>query len=93
MKFDWDPAKDALNKAKHGIDFTDASTVFDDPWHVVVDSTRSEFDERRAKAVGRAGPHIVTVIFTDRDDRRRIISARRASRDERRAYHQGTTPP
>lgn len=91
MEFDWDPTKNETNATKHGIGFTVASTVFDDPFHFVKDATRPEHGERREKAVGRAGPYIVAVIYTERGDARRIISARRASRNERREYRQGAT--
>jgi hypothetical protein len=89
MRFDWDDAKQAINEAKHGISFVDAATVFDDPAHVVEDSTRPEYGEDRRKAIGTVSGRVVAVIVTDREGRRRIISARRARPDERRHYHQG----
>jgi uncharacterized DUF497 family protein len=64
--------------------------VFDDPAILTVDVTKPEYREERTKAVGRlVSGWVVAVIFTDRDDVRRIISARRARRDERRAYDSG----
>lgn len=86
---EWDPAEDASNRQKHGIGFVDAATVFGDPYRVVEDSTRPEHGEERRKTIGRMGAIVVVVISTDRDGRRRIISARRASQDERRRYDQG----
>jgi len=53
-----------------------------------VDSSKPEHEEERRRVIGRMGPLILTVVFTDRDDRRRIISARRASRHERARYEQ-----
>lgn len=85
--FDWDPNKDVANFAKHGIEFSDAITVFDDPYHFIKDSTRPEYGEVRFRAVGRVGKVIVTVIFTDRGESRRIISARRARTNERAEYY------
>jgi uncharacterized DUF497 family protein len=88
MDFEWDPAKDAANEEIHGIALEDARSVFRDPQHLIEDSTRLEHGERRSKAIGRIGPLMVTVIFTDRAAVRRIISARRARRDERERYRQ-----
>ncbi len=93
MGFEWDDIKEAANVGKHGIRFDEAATVFDDPNVYVEDATRAEFGERRWKAIGSVGPALVAVIFTVRGDRRRIISARRAKRDERRSYDQGATAP
>jgi uncharacterized DUF497 family protein len=87
MQFEWDDDKDANNAQKHGISFVDAVTVFDDPFHLEEDSSRPEHGEERRKAIGIAGAYFVTVIYTDRDKKRRIISARRARRSERAQYH------
>ena len=83
MDFEWDPLKDGTNEDKHGISFDDAKAVFLDAQHLIEDATRPEHGERRSKAIGRIGSAIVAVIFTDRGDYRRLISARRAKRDER----------
>jgi uncharacterized protein len=88
LEFEWDPAKGAINEKKHRISFDDAKSVFVDPQHLEEDSTRPEHGERRSRAIGRFGTAIVTVIFTTRGDRRSIISARRARRDERERYRQ-----
>lgn len=90
MEFEWDAVKEAINRQKHGIGFADAAIVFDDPRHLVEDSTKPEHGEWRGKAIGRMGQIVVTVVFTDREGRRRIISARRARKDERTRYDQGT---
>jgi uncharacterized DUF497 family protein len=70
-----------------------AATVFDDPDHLEEDGTRPEHGEERRRAIGKGGEVIVTVIFTDRPDRRRIISARRARNDERERYDQSKAAP
>lgn len=85
-EFDWDPAKREINLQKHEIDFVDAVAVFRDTQHIREDTTRPEHGEQRTKAIGRAGSMLICVIYTDRGDRRRIISARRARRDERERY-------
>ena len=87
--FDWDPAKNDSNAIKHGVTFSEATHVFDDPRHFDVDNTRPEFDEERRKAVGRVGTRLIAVIYTIRGDQLRIISARKAGQDERREYRQG----
>jgi putative transcriptional regulator len=66
MEFEWDPAKEEINKQKHGLSFLDAIAVFDDPFHIEEESVRPELGERRLKAIGRVGAVILTVIFTDR---------------------------
>jgi uncharacterized DUF497 family protein len=78
--------KDAANTEKHGITFDDAKSVFADPQHLEEESTQSWPGERRRLAIGQLGGVIVTVIYTDRSGARRIISARRARRDERERY-------
>lgn len=88
MQFDWDPAKNDSNEIKHGISFLDALAVFDDPSHIVEDITKGEYGESRNKAIGKIGSRFFTVIFTDRDANRRIISVRRSRTDERRKYGQ-----
>ena len=88
LEFEWDPAKDEANAFKHGIAFDDAKAIFDDPQLLIEDTTRPEHGERRSKAIGRLESVILAVIFTVRGDRRRIISARRARRDERERYRQ-----
>jgi uncharacterized DUF497 family protein len=78
MEFDWDPAKEAANIGKHGITFNDAATVFDDPLHLTEDSSRPEHGEERRLAIGVVAGRLITVVYNDRDDRRRIFPARRA---------------
>ncbi len=82
--FEWDDVKFEANIAKHGIDFTDAIAIFDgNKWETP--SVKS--DEERVKAVGYCEGILLSVIYTWRGRKRRIISARRAKRNERRKYH------
>ena len=84
--FEWDEAKRRQNLAKHDIDFADAGRVFkSNPLRY--DVSRSEDRERRYCAVGEVDGDILTVIYTWRGSVCRITSARRARRDERRAYY------
>lgn len=88
MKFEWDAEKAAANIEKHGISFVAATAVFDDPARIEENSTRPEYGEMRVKAIGRIGMElVVVVVYTDREDKCRIISARVAGKDEREAYN------
>jgi uncharacterized DUF497 family protein len=79
--------KNLSNKNKHGIDFVDAIAVFDDPNRLEENSTKTEYGEIRTKVIGMmANVLIATVIYTDRSQCKRIISARPASKNERKRY-------
>lgn len=79
MQFEWDPAKNAKNLAKHGIDFPAASLVFDGPYRRV---SSDRDGEARWKAIGIVNGRAITVVYTMRGELIRIISARRARANE-----------
>lgn len=90
MRFEWDPEKDAMNLAKHGIDFETATAVFDDPFHLSRADLGS-YGEERWQSVGVVDAVLfLLVVYTVRgeDDEEyiRIISARSAEPYERRQY-------
>ena len=89
MEFEWDDAKAARNLARHHIDFLDAIEVFLDPFRVELEDDRAEYGELRLKTVGMVNGTVTVVVFTPRGKRTRIISARKAKPNERRAYHEG----
>ena len=89
MEFEWDPAKNASNFRKHRISFEEARAVFDDPDEVEWICSDPDDDEERYMMVGRIGWKIVSVVYTERGDRIRLISAREANHFERREYRQG----
>ena len=89
MQFEWDEAKAARNLARHGIDFDEASEVFFDPLHIEIEDVRFEYGERRMKAIGEFRGRLFVVVFTQRQDAVRIISARKAEPYERREYREG----
>jgi hypothetical protein len=94
MEFEWDAEKAASNLAKHGVTFPEAMTVFGDPLEsVIADPDRSE-DECRFLSMGlsAAGRLLVVVAYTERQDRIRIISARKATPRERRQYESTVSP-
>ena len=90
MIFEWDRRKAASNRAKHGISFEEAATVLGDPLGRIVDDPRHSDAEQRYVLLGnsRAG-RLVTVMFTERGEAIRIISARPATRRERSDYEEG----
>jgi uncharacterized DUF497 family protein len=83
-KFSWDDQKNNSNQEKHKISFEDAIDIFNDPDRINYKSTRK--GEQRFKTIGKAFQAIIIVIFTTRKLVVRIISARRASKKERREY-------
>ena len=89
MRFSGDARKSAANFAERGFDFAFATLVFDGPTLERVDD-RTDYGEPRIIAIGLADGLHLTVVYTDRvgarDTLRRIISARRSNRRERRAY-------
>ena len=85
--FEWDEAKNRANLQRHGINFERASQVFDRPIRQFEDDRR-DYGERRYRCVGIVDDELFTVIYTWRNGVVRIISARRARRDERRDYRQ-----
>jgi uncharacterized DUF497 family protein len=87
MEFDWDELKREANILKHGIDFVDAIEIFAN-WFIETEDRRRDYGERRFVATGQAQGETLRVVYTSRGDRCRIISARRARRNERRAYHE-----
>ena len=76
------------NIAKHAIDFADAAQVFDGQIRVR-EERRRDYGEDRFSALGEADGRLLYVVYTRRSDRIRIISARRAGRDEREEYYKG----
>ena len=90
MEFEWDPAKAARNLTKHGVAFQEAATVFGDPLAMTYDDPDHSRDEDRFLTFGYSSANrLLVVSHTDRGDRTRIISAREATRQERRQHEEG----
>lgn len=84
-RFEWDADKDLANRRKHGISFEEAATIFDGPMLSLEDD--SDPREVRERSYGLIGGLVVgCVIHTDRDDTIRIISARKATPNERKLF-------
>jgi len=89
VEFEWDGAKAASNLDKHGVGFEEALTVFDDPLATIFDDEEHSNREPREIIVGHSDQgRLVLVIFTERSERVRIISARPATRRERTDYEE-----
>ena len=88
MEFEWDNDKNSSNKIKHGFDFMDAISVFNDPCRIEVEDLRKDYGERRFIMTGKVEPRRLqlVVVYTLRGDKYRIISVRRASYEERELY-------
>jgi uncharacterized protein len=86
MKFEFDPAKSAANKAKHGVDFVEAQDIWLDRYAGFSEAVHR--GEARFAVTGLIGEKLWTAIFVERSERYRIISVRRARRDEVEAYEQ-----
>ncbi|MGO9449775.1 MAG: BrnT family toxin [Candidatus Binataceae bacterium] len=85
MEFEWDPNKAANNFSKHGVRFAEAATVFED--EAALTMADDDPDEERFLALGLGSMgRILVVVYTTREDRIRIISARKATRQERSQY-------
>lgn len=90
--FEWDDVKAEANRRKHGVSFETAVLAFSDPFAVEWIDARESHGEERTILVGLAGGGVLTVVYAERGDRVRIISARRATRYEQDLYHQQRTP-
>ena len=88
MDSEWDEAKREANIAKHGIDFVAVVKIFDGQF-IETEDRRQNYGEQRYQAFGEVEAGVMQVVYTWRDNRRRIISARRARRNERGAYYAG----
>ena len=88
MQWTWDTDKDLENFLKHGIRFATAQLVFQDFYRVTEEDPHP--DEERWRTTGMIGPSVIMVIHTwPQENPGRIISARSATRHERRTYEEG----
>ena len=87
LTFEWDSRKARSNLSKHGVSFETASTVFGDIFSLTIPDPDHSMTERRYITIGRAfNEKLIVVVHTDRGDNIRIISARGASRRERKQF-------
>ena len=93
MDFEWDDQQDELNLRKHGVTFAEAATVFDDPLAITYFDPDHSQEESRFLTIGMSiDGRVLILSHTDRGANIRIISARAATRFERKGYENGTYP-
>jgi uncharacterized DUF497 family protein len=86
MQFQYDPAKAAENLKNHKVSFADAEGVLEDPLAITVEDPDAEGEKRFVTVgLGSAG-ELLVVVWTEREEDCRLISARRATRKERKQY-------
>ena len=87
LLFEWDPSKAERNKRIHGVSFDEACTTFGDPLSKTIGDPFHSEDEQRFVLIGQSvGRRVLVVVHSERDERIRVISARLASKKERRSY-------
>lgn len=84
MEFEWDAKKSTANAQKHGIDFTTAQRLWDDDIRLEIPARK--IDEPRTIVIGRIGKHCWAAVVTHRGHRIRLISVRRARKEEIALY-------
>ena len=89
MRFEWDTEKEKINIIKHKMDFKTAALLFNDENRIEYYDDEHSQNEDRYKAIGLIGKTLMvaTVVFTERGESIRIISARKATEKERRLYY------
>ena len=89
MYFEWDEEKEQINIKKHGIDFSTAALVFGDENRIEKFDALHSLEEERYITIGSINGFltVLMVVYTDRKDVIRIISARKATEKERKAYY------
>jgi len=90
VRFVWNPQKADANRAKHGVTFEEASTVFGDPLAATIPDPDHSQDEARSVTMGHSvNGVLLLVVHADDGDEIRLISARRASGGEKKKYEEG----
>jgi uncharacterized protein len=87
IDFEWDRSRAAANYRKHGVCFEHVVRAFENPFALVELDESEEYDADRFVLTGRVAGGVVVVVFTEREKRVRIISAREATEYERRNYY------
>ena len=90
-EFEWDAAKATANLRKHGVAFGDASLVFNDAMPLHSFDVDAGYGEERMIATGMVNGVLLTVVYTEREERTRLISARKATKHEQLEYYRSQT--
>jgi uncharacterized protein len=89
LTFEWDEEKDLSNQRKHGVSFEEAKSVFNDPRSITIaDELHSDEEDRYLDLGMSSRGRLVVVSYTERAPNIRIISCRKATKSERKAYEQ-----
>ena len=92
-RFEWDSRRAASNLRRHGVAFGEATSVFSDPLARIFDDEDHAIEEQREIIIGHSTrDRLLLVSFTQRGDTIRIISARKATRNERKDYEEAVKP-
>jgi uncharacterized DUF497 family protein len=88
LRFEWDPDKARINEEKHGVSFEESATVFKDPLSLTIEDVAHSKSEERLVTLGRSSAdRLLVVVHLDRDEETiRLVSARLATRREKRSY-------
>jgi hypothetical protein len=91
LRFQWDSRKAASNLRVHGVSFREATTVFADPLSITISDPDHSTAEMRFVDIGVSNlGRLLVVSYTERSDEVRVISARRATRNEREQYEEAS---
>ncbi len=89
LEFEWDPVKAELNLKEHGVSFDEATTIFRDTLSITIsDPDHSDYEDRFIDIGMSHRMQLLVVSYTERKDKIRIMSARRATRAERKKYEE-----
>ena len=89
IPFEWDPRKEIRNQRKHRVEFAEALTVFGDPLSITTSDPDHSLEEDRFVIIGASDrKRLLVVVHTVRDQRIRLISARKATRHEGKNYEE-----
>jgi uncharacterized protein len=91
LEFEWNDDKAVVNLRVHGVAFHEATKAFRDPFAVERIDARRDYGEERINLVGMCDGALVHVTYTERGDRIRLISARRAERHEQEDYYRANS--
>ena len=92
IKFEWDDEKNRANVEKHGVSFYEAIKVFEDEFRIeIYDYKHSSLDEDRYDVIGIAD-NVLFVVYAERSETTRLISARYATKTEREMYEERKKP-
>lgn len=87
LTFEWDRRKSDINRKKHGITFSEAKSVFNDPFAITIDDPDHSGDEYRFIDIGYSSKGIILVVwYTEQEENIRIIGCRKATKYERKIY-------